>query len=295
MSADTATIAAFLCSYAYDRTGAKPEDFYPNASYAWMWDDIRQDLSEWERYSCEDTDAQVLYCYNRIDNTVWVAFRGTESFKDAMVDATIVKRTARFLQDTAPHARVHGGFLSHFKATKDHSLEYINRFPNRKRVVVTGHSLGGAIATLFATFLLDDKHEHRVQCNVFGCPRVGNKAFCNRANSLLTIKRFVVGYDPVTALPTRFRWQHAGKRSWYLNNSKVRGGNAEIDPWYNAACLPNMFCVGDHSMSGYIDSVASDACSVEDNSMAWWTAGYQGITMTCMAALGCITWITGRP
>eukprot|EP00873_Tetraselmis_striata_P033771 jgi/Tetstr1/454035/TSEL_040954.t1 len=281
---------AFLCSYAYDKDRLPPSRFRPECHYAWKWPRVHRDLSDWKRFSCADSDAQALFSYREPDRTAFVAFRGTDSLRDGLLDAAIAKRSLPFMADTDPDARVHAGFFRQYQATVVAVREYLARHPDRSRVVVTGHSLGAAVATLCAALLRDELDEPRVACHVFGCPRVGNTAFANRVDAILELRRFVVGHDPVACLPTRVRWKHAGRRVWYVNGARVRGEAG--DPWYNAGALPNLFRMGDHAMPSYIDCVAADeACRTDDAGAACagcslMQAGADGVYMTGMAVMG---------
>lgn len=298
MGSATALTCAFLCSYAYDKDRVEPSSFRPRCNYVWRWHAVHRALSDWKRFSCVDSDVQALFAYRESDRTAFVAFRGTDSWKDALMDAAVVKRTLPFMQGTDPDARVHAGFFAQYRAAVDAVREYLSRHPDRSRTVVTGHSLGGAVATLCAALLRDELGEARCRCYVFGCPRVGNSAFVSRVDELLDLRRFVVGYDPVASLPTRARWRHAGRRVWYINGTRVRADDG--DHWTNALSPPNLFCLPDHDLSGYIDSVAGDAlCGLEDDAVSdsastasstssWWRASVNGIYMTGLAALGAL-------
>lgn len=126
------------------------------------------------------------------DGPVWVlAFRGTESdYNDILVDITLFKRTA----DYGREYRCHGGFLTSLQtfwgswgsadaiefAHIDASLfgpegisEVLYREVNRgERHYVTGHSLGGALASLAAYYIARDLPSCLTALYTFGCPRV---------------------------------------------------------------------------------------------------------------------------
>lgn len=70
------------------------------------------------------------------------------------------------------------------------------------RVICTGHSLGGALATLGASWAALQWAQADVRCITFGSPRVGNKSFKKAFHSLVgTSLRLVHGRDPVPVLP----------------------------------------------------------------------------------------------
>ena len=78
---------------------------------------------------------------------------------------------------------------------------------NIKHWVVTGHSLGGALANLCAVDLqYNFSPDVSVEVYTFGAPRVGNKAFVDSYNRRVpNTWRFVNGNDVVCGLPRR--WQ----------------------------------------------------------------------------------------
>ncbi|NJK34634.1 MAG: lipase family protein [Oscillatoriales cyanobacterium SM2_2_1] len=84
---------------------------------------------------------------------------------------------------------------------------------NRDRpILLTGHSLGGALATIAALDL--HQRDYRVTgVYTFGSPRVGNRAFAAGYDLALRSRthRFVYGQDTVTRVPPRsFDYSHGG-------------------------------------------------------------------------------------
>eukprot|EP00750_Incisomonas_marina_P027636 INCI6215.1.p1 GENE.INCI6215.1~~INCI6215.1.p1 ORF type:complete len:1163 (+),score=165.41 INCI6215.1:491-3979(+) len=117
-------------------------------------------------------------------------------------------------------ARVHQGFHDAYVELRDKVFKKVNalRAGLRKTVpvFVTGHSMGGAIATLCAFDLGTRLGPSNVMCSTFGCPRIGNTAFHRNYESLgMPTWRFANSHDPVTHLPaagtsTKDRYHHVG-------------------------------------------------------------------------------------
>lgn len=113
---------------------------------------------------------------------------------------------------------VHTGF--------SHGWEQINNIVTRAlktsrathpdyRLVVTGHSLGGAVATLAAAHLRSRGYE--VDCYTFGAPRVGNDAFANFVTSQSGGSNWRLTHydDPVPRLPPMFLgYRHLSPEYW---------------------------------------------------------------------------------
>jgi predicted lipase len=140
------------------------------------------------------TDAQALVIKD-VDAVI-VAFRGSSSAQDWL-------QNGQFWQQHTWGGNVHAGFnealndiLFHlFQATRMALSPDVPLF-------VTGHSLGGALAQLFAEVCA------RQDLNVagvytFGAPRVGDRAFARHYNKVLGDRTFNVvnEYDVVPHLP----------------------------------------------------------------------------------------------
>ncbi|HYF37424.1 MAG TPA: lipase family protein, partial [Prosthecobacter sp.] len=156
-----------------------------------------------------------------------VAFRGTRleemvvpflkapgvapNWADVAIDA-------RFLpKKIAPDVFVHQGFHEAYLAIDAPFADLVTAAArDDKPVWLTGHSLGGALATLAAYH-----HQKKIHgLYTFGSPRVGNAGFVKSLSEGLTnIWRFVHHRDVIPALPpegppgTR-RYVHAGRAKW---------------------------------------------------------------------------------
>ncbi|KAH8824756.1 alpha/beta-hydrolase [Flagelloscypha sp. PMI_526] len=74
-------------------------------------------------------------------------------------------------------AKVHGGFQDAFKASSDTIFPAIQKLIDEKGtkdIIVTGHSLGGALAQLAAMHMALTIPDANIELFTLGCPRVGN-------------------------------------------------------------------------------------------------------------------------
>lgn len=81
------------------------------------------------------------------------------------------------------------------------------------KVVVTGHSQGGAMSSIFSTYLCHKKPILKVYNTTFGSPRVGGETWKLWVNSLknLTVWRYVLGADIIPSIPVMtMGYRHVG-------------------------------------------------------------------------------------
>lgn len=122
----------------------------------------------------------------------FLAFRGTDEPGDWLVNLR-----ARPV-DRSTGGLVHGGFARGFDDLWPDIARSLQS--TRQPVVATGHSLGGALATLFLS-------RAPLACGyTFGAPRVGDEDFNDSLQAPLF--RAVHGRDPVPSVPPR-RWGFA--------------------------------------------------------------------------------------
>lgn len=137
-------------------------------------------------YFTEDTGAVV------------VAFAGTENSSDVKVDANIGDVDVPTAWTGGRKARAHAGFVKLYSQLRDHVR---TKVAGASRVVFTGHSLGGALATL-AALDASANGSQNVQVVTFGGPQVGDGNFVKVFNDTVPgCVRVANPYDPVTTVP----------------------------------------------------------------------------------------------
>jgi len=158
------------------------------------------------------------------DDIAVVVFRGTE-LKDPRDILTDLKIRKRDLSEQGRVGRVHRGFSQALDKIWDDVEVAISSLKGSQYLMMTGHSLGGALAVLAANRIGESRP---VGLMTFGCPRVGNAAFCadvaNRHPG--QHMRFVNGADVVPMLPFfALGYRHSGTLC-YID----RKGNVLLNP-----------------------------------------------------------------
>jgi len=134
------------------------------------------------------------------DGVALVAFRGTQpdSIEDLLTDAR-----ARFEPWPEAGGRVHAGFAAAARAVLPSVRDWLTAVAAAD-LVLTGHSLGAALATLAASVL------EPTLLVTLGSPRVGDTAFARSVSCAAT--RLVNCCDLVTELPPPLGgYTHAGE------------------------------------------------------------------------------------
>jgi fermentation-respiration switch protein FrsA (DUF1100 family) len=127
------------------------------------------------------------------DPVTVVAFRGTEPDRpmDVLADLNILPSPG------GVGGNVHRGFANALHAVEGPVRAAILRAPGR--IVLTGHSLGAAIA-LLAAGLVPAERRATTRLHTFGCPRVGDKDFV-QAMTWLNHARHAGACDLVSWVP----------------------------------------------------------------------------------------------
>jgi len=153
--------------------------------------------------------------YNNQTDTIAIAFRGSFNFINWVEDADYTQIDF----PGHPGAKVHEGFYNAYQTlgyqVDDALKTMVGQHPTA-RVIVTGHSLGGAMAT-FAALEIRPLISQKIEFYSFGCPRVGNQAFSDHLASVYPdYYRVVHTNDIVPHLPmTSMGFNHAGYEVWY--------------------------------------------------------------------------------
>lgn len=154
------------------------------------------------------------FCIIYNQNKIFLSFRGSINFNDLLVNL----RYNRINYDK--NIKIHNGYLDTYYKIKPLIIKDLSKIiKNNKQIIYTGHSLGGAIATIAFIDLFKEKNIIK-KCYTFGTPPY----FMNNMNNY-TIYDFSNKYDIVTL----FKNQNID------NNNKIWNicDNHKLENYYN--------------------------------------------------------------
>ncbi|KAF2099514.1 alpha/beta-hydrolase [Rhizodiscina lignyota] len=165
-----------------------------------------------------DTDTTGFVAYDETNKVTVVSFRGSRSLANFVTDVNFPLDNT----DICTGCKVHRGFLQSWNEIRSNILAAAKSAAdaNKCSLVVTGHSLGAAIATLCAAELR--KAGYNVALYTYGSPRVGNPAFANFVTAQAGGNyRVTHTNDPVPHLPlSAMGFQHVGPE-YYINTGNL--------------------------------------------------------------------------
>jgi len=195
----------------------------------------------------QDRSTDTEYAIFHADQTVIISIAGSDSWADWLSNLKI-KTKACFGWLPA-----HRGFAGCAEAILTTCLKTVRAVPH-KRIIVTGHSRGGAVAVLLAIGLqanLSDRVQRQnIALVTFGQPRVSRKALINAA---FTGPYFRVqnGSDAVCRRPL-FWYSHAGTNIYLRNGTGWCQDPGMVDQFTNRLFTWFHERATDHSMTGYV-------------------------------------------
>ena len=198
----------------------------------------------------------MLFARHKTLPVLVISFRGTETkWQDIATDGK-AWRTKLSGEGWSKWGSVHSGFHSAFESVSELLHTKLREYEGTDlKIWITGHSLGGALATLMAADILrlnslGSKLDLR-GVYTFGSPRVGNNAFYDRfteeaTNAQTRVVRFRNGNDAVTHIPGLLEYKHVGTLA-HLGEGTLEF--PETEPSYSGT--GGIGQAADHSMIGW--------------------------------------------
>ena len=211
----SATLTNWTC---YRCTSARVEGFIPHAV---VYDDS-WNLQAYVGYSPPDLLSR--------DGAILVVFRGTiEKSLENWVHNLMASTTRVKYPNMPDDATVHDGFYrSWTRSVLQKEVNAAIQAVQAERgahvpVVVVGHSLGGALATLCAAELVTTYRLTAVKLYTFGCPRVGNVHFAKALQNVTTLVNTRVTHDRdiVPSVPFRHLGFHHAAREVFQKTIRI--------------------------------------------------------------------------
>jgi len=167
------------------------------------------------------------------EERVVVAFKGTNNTFDLVTDTQdVLYFTEPCIIGNSTLGNIHSGFCSYYKqlavlGLPERVLDLLKAYPSYQ-VLLTGHSLGGAAASLLALDLFL-RYGVRSILYTFGQPRTGDFFFAERlSQACLSVWRVVHRSDMIAHLPLCCH-----SLTWSCRQTKHCPHHSQNQVWYN--------------------------------------------------------------
>jgi predicted lipase len=150
-----------------------------------------------------------------------MAFRGTEASEGKLWD---IMSNVRFVaRRWEGPGKVHLGYGRMWRRLRSRAFDMLDTVPASKPLIITGHSLGGATATVCAADMFH-KGWQASRLVTFGAPKCVNKEAA--AAIKCPIKRYVNDADWAPSWPPSFTLRHPSRK---IDIMSPRGGHAPTE------------------------------------------------------------------
>ena len=258
-----------LC-YAYDENLASRAVGLAQSSYCVSsiqeWNCKKCESSMTLDYIVEENGSKALQGYDKETHSIFIAFRGSSNIQN-WIDNIQVNQISPYNDTTI---RVEKGFYKAYNQIKPELLDNLADLTTKYKtrdIFITGHSLGGSMATLMAYDILTlYLHYHVKYLITFGSPRTGNPPFAESFNSYHPISyRVTHANDIVPHVPEEvLHYRHISNEIWYNepnSNYKICNDYNNIeDETCSDSCAPT-HCTSTSDHTNYLHVImGSDGC-----------------------------------
>lgn len=186
-----------------------------------------------------------------------LAFRGTEptSFGDILADIKA------WPADSETQGNVHAGFKGEVDKLWPSITKWIKNKNQKDKFIVTGHSLGAAMATIVTSRLVEEGFTN-VVLYTYGSPRVGDREWGKQFDNIEAY-RFVNNNDIVCQVPPFGYYSHVGDLHYMTYDMKIKTnmtwfqrfldkGKGKLKAWSKFQLFDGLY---DHLGSKYIKRI----------------------------------------
>lgn len=208
-------------------------------------------------FNINENNQRILIGTQKIDNKTFISFRGSDNIENWIDN---IKFFLFYPYPTYPNIGIEKGFYQQYQLSKNKILDkikFIQDKTNNNKIIVTGHSLGGALSTVLVTdILINNIDSLKIDKLItFGSPRVGDYQlfkFLNYSflNKNITSFRVTHYHDIVPHLPPSiFNYHHIGQEIWLDENNynyKLCNGYGEDSDCSDSCKLIECRSISDH-------------------------------------------------
>ena len=181
------------------------------------------------------TNQEGFVAIDPVESLIVVSLRGSDSVVNYIDDVLFLYTSCDFI----PGGKVHTGFWNNWLASQSTIVSAVENataaYPTYS-LVVTGHSLGAAVATIAAAYL----RENGYPCDLYtyGSPRVGNGVFADFVSNQTGVTARITHWkDVVPRLPPLLiGYRHTSPEYWLSDGTDTTNN-------YTASDI--VVCVGD--------------------------------------------------
>lgn len=149
-----------------------------------------------------------------------IAFRGTSSIEDWISDFIASQKRFKFIKESV---LTHRGFTDIYSSARSKLMSSLNKLSSSKKLYITGHSLGAALASLCALDVASNTSFTSLQLFTYGSPRVGDPAFSKACAQYIPDSfRIANLYDIVPLAPPTVYKVPKQEETFYYSHIKSR-------------------------------------------------------------------------
>lgn len=162
-----------------------------------------------------------------------IAWRGSSSTTNWLSNMNAAQKKFKYIKEDC---LTHRGFTDIYSSAREEILSILGTLSPEKTLYVTGHSLGGALATLCAIDIAANSAYKSPRLYTYGSPRAGDPAFAKAFSSYVRSSfRYANLFDVATYVPpTIYKLPRHEKKYYYthvqtLYSLSFQNGTVELN------------------------------------------------------------------